>query len=128
MTTVAALVYLHRMGFEFRAEGGRLLCRAPAAPPADAAAALAVLRAHRDEAAALLAWPPDSWEAAARFGHADALLYPYLGCEVDAPAGPAVLRQVLGGWAVVHRAGAERVERVRVSDVRPAGGVGARVG
>ena len=129
MTTAAAMVALVRRGWVPFLADGQVRFRAPAGDKdtSEAAEAVAVLRAHREEAAALLAWPRESWEAAARFGHTDALLYPYIGREVHTPTGPAVLRQVLGGRAVVHRPGAERCERVRVPDVRPAGGV-ARAG
>jgi hypothetical protein len=130
MTAAAALLALVRRGWvPFLAEG-QVRFRAPAGDKntPEAAEAVAVLRAHREEAAALLAWPRESWEAAARFGHADALLYPLIGAEVDTPAGPVVLRQVLGGWAVVLRPGAERVERLRVADVRPREGGVQRAG
>lgn len=127
---VAALLTLTRRGWVPFVADGQVRFRAPAGDKdtPEAAEALGVLRAHREEAAALLAWPHESWEAAARFGHADALLYPYLGREVDTPGGRAVLRQVLGGWAVVARAGAERVERVRASDARPPAGGEVRAG
>ena len=130
MRTAAALLYLHRAGFAFRADAGRLLCKPPALPPSDAEAARGVLRDRSEEAAALLAWPWVSIAAVARFGHADALLYPFIGAEVSTAAGPAVLRQVLGGWAVVQREGAERPERLRASDVLPpaAEGVPGRAG
>lgn len=130
MTTAAAMVALVRRGWVPFLADGQVRFRAPAGDKdtSEAAEAVAVLREHREEAAALLAWPRESWEAAARFRHADALLYPLVGAEVDTPTGPAVLRQVLGGWAIVHRRGAERCERLRVSDVRPRGGGVQRAG
>lgn len=121
MTAAAALLTLTRRGWVPFLADGQVRFRSPVgdkdAP--EAAQALAVLREHREEAAALLRWPQASWEAAARFGHADALLYPFLGREVAMPTGPAVLVQVLGGRAVIRRAGADKAERVRVADLEP---------
>lgn len=129
MTALSALLALTRRGWVPFLVEGQVRFRAPTGDKetSEAAQALSALRADPEEVAALLAWPPESWEAAARFGHAGALLYPFVGREVGTPAGPAVLRQVLGGWAIVYRTGTERAERLPASAVRPLGG-GQRAG
>ncbi len=129
MTPAAALAALVRRGWSPFLADGQVRFRAPAGDKdtPEAAAALAVLRDHREEAAGLLRWPPECWEAAARFGHADALLYPFLGREVETSAGPALLLRAMSGWAEVHRPGAERTERVRAADVRPREGAARAV-
>ena len=64
-------------------------------------------------------WPTECLESAPRFGHADALLYPLIGAQVRTPKGIAVLRQVLGGRAVVDFEGAQCLARFHVEEVRP---------
>lgn len=135
MTTAAALLILHKRGWRVLGvgdDGGLRLRPSPGEGPntPDLREPLATLRAHREEAAALFAWPPASWEAACRFGQADALLYPFLRpwpCKGEdapdpsilTPKGPAALLQVLGGWAVTLHPGADGLRRWRISDVRP---------
>lgn len=64
-------------------------------------------------------WPADCVDSARRFGHADALLYPLIGTQVRTPKGIGVLRQVLGGRAVVEFEGAQSLARFHVGEVRP---------
>jgi len=124
MTVAAALVHLRRLGYTFRVCDGRLQVRRPTPEPPETAEALAVLRAHPDEAADLLAWPEGCVESEARFGHPVARLYPFLrfgqpGEPVRTPHGHGRLLQVLDGEAVVDVDG-ERVLRVPAAEVRPA--------
>lgn len=124
---VCALLFLHQTGHLFRVgPDGAPLCRAPQNPPPDATQARALLRTHPAELVALLAWPVASWEAVARFGHADAVLYPYLGGEVQTAAGPARLLRVLSGRAEVHRPGEARTEIIPAAEIRPPQGGAAR--
>lgn len=127
-----ALVELRRMRFGLRVFDGRIQLRAPADPTDEervaAEAARVMLRAYPAEALTLMRWPPESWEFVVRFGHEDALLYPFLGRDVDTPSGRAVLQQVTGGRAVVLRPGASRTELVHATDLRPLAGVTAHAG
>ena len=128
MTTAEALmVLLHRGWAPFVAES-QVRFRAPAGDRSapQAADALAVLREHREEAGALLAWPTECIESAARFGHLDARLYPMLGATVDTPAGPARLLRVLSGRAEIHRPGEARTEIIPAAEIRPPQGGVAR--
>lgn len=77
-----------------------------------------VLEILRQEADA--GWPPESYEAEARFGVPEARLYPLLNHMVLTPEGPGRLLQVLAPEAVVALAHEpERTRRFPYDLIRP---------
>ena len=84
----------------------------------EAIAALEVIQESGNLTAALARWPATSWESAARYGTADALLYPLIGSPVTIAEGVVTLHRVIDGWAqVVDGAGSR--QKIRAWRVLP---------
>ncbi|MBE3598482.1 MAG: hypothetical protein IMX02_06685 [Limnochordaceae bacterium] len=87
MSPATALSELHRRGVIVRAEGNAI--RVIGSRDAPSPELIDTLQAHNVAVPELLAWPPASWEAEARYGVPHARLYPFLGRKVRTPAGRA---------------------------------------
>lgn len=100
-----AIDELRRLGYRIELDGDDIVCRfigighepdrkrvVPLLQELKAGKAEAMARLRREAAEG---WPPESFEAEARFGHRAARLYPFLGRRVLTPHGPGVLHQVL---------------------------------
>ena len=98
-----ALDELRRLGYRIQLDGENIICRfiGPGKPDREQVVPLLQeLKAGKAEAVAQLrceaaeGWPPESFEAEARYGHRTARLYPLLGQQVLTPHGPGRLRRI----------------------------------
>jgi len=100
-----AIDELRRFGYRIELDGQEIVCRfigighgpdrqrvVPLLQELKAGRAEAIAQLRREAAEG---WPPESFEAEARFGHRAARLYPLLGRRVLTPYGPGVLHQVI---------------------------------
>lgn len=133
-----ALDELRRLGYELTVDGDDIRCRYVGLTRPDSGRVRAWLDALRAAKPAALAqlraeaaegWPTESLRCEARFGHAAARLYPFLGQKVHTPHGLARLEQVTEARCrVVPDNQPDRSVEVPATLVRPAAGGPARAG
>lgn len=125
-----AIDELRRLGYRIELDGEEVVCRFVGIgqkPDREQVVLLLLeLKAGKAEAVVQLrreaseGWPPESFEAEARFGHRTARLYPFLGRQVLTPYGPGVLHQVIEARCQVAIEGREdRTVEVPADLVRP---------